>query len=177
MYLRRLFYLGLLSLLIGIACVGEEAAPTPSPPQETQATPTSTLIPIVPTPTHTPEPILAPPPTPTPTPAPTPPPTPSLPTPTPTISVQEGLILAVMRNIAFQPAQFTIKVGSIITFTNLDGFPHTFTADFGQDISFDSETLGIGESFSVAFDTPGTFTFFCRFHPTIMNNGVITVVE
>ena len=40
--------------------------------------------------------------------------------------------------------------------------PHTATAD---DSSFDTGDLDKGDSKSVTFDKPGTFTYYCRFHP------------
>jgi plastocyanin len=47
---------------------------------------------------------------------------------------------------------------------------HTVTVGDG---SFDSGALGEGEAFSQTFDTAGTFTYACSFHPAM--TATITV--
>ena len=62
----------------------------------------------------------------------------------------------------YLPADVTVKAGTEISWTNSDDAPHTATADDG---SFDTGDLDRGDSKTVTFDEPGTFTYFCRFHP------------
>lgn len=64
----------------------------------------------------------------------------------------------------------TIDVGQTVTATNKDSVAHTWTADDG---SWDSGALAQDESFSITFRSPGTFSFYCRPHPTM--TGSITV--
>lgn len=62
----------------------------------------------------------------------------------------------------FGPETVTVKTGTEVTWTNSDDAVHTATAD---DSSFDTGDLNTGDSASVTFDKPGTFTYYCRFHP------------
>ena len=62
----------------------------------------------------------------------------------------------------FDPETVTVKAGTEVTWTNSDAAAHTATAD---DSSFDTGDMDKGDSASVTFDKPGTFTYYCRFHP------------
>lgn len=62
----------------------------------------------------------------------------------------------------FDPETVTVKAGTEVTWTNSDDAAHTATAD---DSSFDTGDMDKGDSASVTFDKPGTFTYYCRFHP------------
>ena len=64
----------------------------------------------------------------------------------------------------------TVSVGDPLLVVNEDGVPHTWTADDG---SFDSGTLGSGETFEHAFEEAGEYSFFCEIHPGM--TGTITV--
>lgn len=79
----------------------------------------------------------------------------------------------VIEDFAYSPAELTIKVGESVTFTNQDSAPHTATAR-DRDI-LQTGRLGQGESTTVTFDTPGTYEYFCEFHPNM--KGVIIVEE
>lgn len=61
----------------------------------------------------------------------------------------------------FDPETVTVKAGTEVTWTNSDDAAHTATAD---DSSFDTGDMDKGDSASVTFDKPGTFTYYCRFH-------------
>ena len=61
---------------------------------------------------------------------------------------------------AFSPPSITVNVGDRIRWTNKGAFNHT-TESSGN---WKSGTLTPGDSFSVVFDSPGTFNYFCRFH-------------
>jgi plastocyanin len=65
-------------------------------------------------------------------------------------------------DFAFSPEEATVKAGSELTWTNADDAAHTATADDG---SFDTGTLKQGDAGNVTLDKPGTYTYFCRFHP------------
>jgi plastocyanin len=62
----------------------------------------------------------------------------------------------------FDPETVTVATGSELTWTNSDEAPHTVTAD---DESLDTGDLDRGDAGSVTFDEPGTFSYYCRFHP------------
>ena len=63
---------------------------------------------------------------------------------------------------AFDPETVTVDAGTKLTWTNDDEAPHTATADNG---SFDTGTLKLDDTGAVALDQPGTYTYYCRFHP------------
>jgi plastocyanin len=62
----------------------------------------------------------------------------------------------------FDPDAVTVEAGTEVSWTNSDDAPHTATAD---DESFDTGDLDRGDSGRVTFDQPGTFSYYCRFHP------------
>ena len=65
----------------------------------------------------------------------------------------------------FTPPDLSVDAGTEVTFTNDDTSPHTATAD---DDSFDTGKLDDGgDSGSVTLDEPGTYSYFCEFHPTM----------
>ena len=74
-------------------------------------------------------------------------------------------------NFAFGPNVLEVTAGTTVTWTNNDGANHTVTADDG---SFDSGALGSGGTFSVTFDTPGTYTYHCGFHGQMTGTVVVT---
>lgn len=71
---------------------------------------------------------------------------------------------------AFDPASLDVAAGTTVTWTNQDSTQHTVTAADG---SFESGAIAEGGTFSQTFDTPGTYAYACRFHPTM--KGTITV--
>jgi YVTN family beta-propeller protein len=71
---------------------------------------------------------------------------------------------------AFGPQAITVKAGDTITWSNVDGAPHTVTF---RDGSPGAKSLSPGESFSRMFDKPGTYDYFCSFHPYM--TGSVTV--
>src|SRR5829696_5383987 len=74
-------------------------------------------------------------------------------------------------DFAFEPGTVSVPVGATVTWTNTGTRPHTVTADDG---SFDSGRLDPGEQFSQTFDQPGTFSYFCGFHPDMQGSIVVT---
>jgi plastocyanin len=65
-------------------------------------------------------------------------------------------------NMSFTPDSYTVKAGTMVTWINKDGVPHTVTAD---DKSFDSGSIAAGGKFTYTFTTTGSFTYHCSFHP------------
>lgn len=78
---------------------------------------------------------------------------------------------------AFEPASITIQQGDTVTWIQRSTLPHTSTsgANAQPDGKWESGdmTLGSNTRFSVTFDEPGSFPYFCRHH-TFMT-GTITV--
>lgn len=75
-----------------------------------------------------------------------------------------------IKNFSFTPANLTVKVGQKVTWTNQDNVGHSATAD---DNSFDTGVLAQGQSGSVTFSKPGTYTYHCSVHPNM--HGTIIV--
>lgn len=70
----------------------------------------------------------------------------------------------------------TVKKGTKVTWTNQDSTAHTVSADTGSPAGGpDSGTLKDGESYSMTFNTVGTFNYNCKFHSSMKGN--VAVVE
>ncbi len=74
---------------------------------------------------------------------------------------------------SFSPATLLVKAGTTVRWINYGFGQHTVTA---QDGSFDSGTISRGGEFSLTFDKPGVYAYFCRFHPQHMV-GTVTVTK
>jgi plastocyanin len=85
-----------------------------------------------------------------------------------------GDAIAVAVTIAgfrYDPDPVEIAVGEAVTWTNLDGAPHTATArDRGI---LQSGTLRQGERFTETFETAGTYEYFCEFHAGMQGTVVV----
>lgn len=78
-----------------------------------------------------------------------------------------------IRNFAFQPDSITVGPGTTVIWTNYDNDQHTATST--EEI-FDSGLLEEGETFEYTFEEPGTYEYFCRPHP-FMTGEVIVSAE
>ena len=78
-------------------------------------------------------------------------------------------------NISISPDVLKVKVGSTITWTNLDAIEHNVTSESGPQ-KFASRTFGEGRSFSITAQKPGVIHYECTIHPASMN-GTIEVVK
>jgi len=76
----------------------------------------------------------------------------------------------VVKNFMFQPTSLTVKVGSTVTWTNMDEEPHTVVSSSGL---FRSNGLDTKDSFSFKFDKAGTYTFVCSIHPQMVGKIVV----
>jgi plastocyanin len=75
-----------------------------------------------------------------------------------------------VKNFMFQPTSLTVKVGSTVTWTNMDEEPHTVASSSGL---FRSSGLDTKDSFSFKFDKAGTYTFVCSIHPQMVGTIVV----
>ena len=79
----------------------------------------------------------------------------------------------------FQPAELRISPGETVRWANMDGIQHSATAtatlsDGGP--VFDTMFLGKGETREATFTQPGTYTYFCRRHPSMTGTIVVAAV-
>jgi plastocyanin len=76
-------------------------------------------------------------------------------------------------DFAFSPKTLTVEPGDTVTWTNNSGLPHTVTADDG---SFDSGSLGPGQTFTHTFGVAATVPYHCSFHGAPGGQGMAGTV-
>ena len=69
---------------------------------------------------------------------------------------------------AFEERTLTIKAGTTVTWTNEDVASHTVTGD-----AFDSGKLSQGAKWSYRFTEPGTYTYYCAYHPSMTATVIV----
>ena len=81
----------------------------------------------------------------------------------------------------FTPDTVTVVIGknNTVFWTNTDstGVPHTVTPKTGPSGGWTSGsgTLNQGDTYQYTFTVPGTYTYYCTFHPSTMSGTVIVV--
>jgi plastocyanin len=75
-------------------------------------------------------------------------------------------------NFSFDPKELMITAGTTVTWVNADDLPHTATSTASPPL-FDSKTLDKDDKFSFQFNTPGTYEFFCKLHPTMTGKVIV----
>jgi plastocyanin len=93
----------------------------------------------------------------------------AMPISTPARAQDAGAAVQIV-DFAFEPATLEIPVGTTVVWTNGGSAPHTVTSDTG---AFDSGRLDPGGTFSMTFDTPGTYAYHCEFHPNMQATIVV----
>jgi hypothetical protein len=83
-----------------------------------------------------------------------------------------GAITVDIKGFSFQPNSITVQVGTSVTWVNHDSVDHTITLDDGK---FDSGNMKSGSEFKFAFSQPGTYSYHCAIHPSMI--GVVTVTS
>jgi plastocyanin len=73
-------------------------------------------------------------------------------------------------NFAFTPAELTVKPGTTIVFENHDDIPHLVVAVDGK---YRSKALDTNDKFSITFDKPGDYPYFCGLHPHMKGKIVV----
>ena len=79
----------------------------------------------------------------------------------------------VIGGYAYSPAAHTVAAGTAVTFTNRDPTAHTATTTSAP--GFDTGTLKQGQSRTITLSRPGTYRYYCQFHPFM--HGSITVTR
>jgi plastocyanin len=83
----------------------------------------------------------------------------------------DGGVSANIENFAYSPDPIEISVGTTVTWTNLDTAPHTVSQVGG---GFESGRMDQGATFSFTFTEPGTYEYFCQFHPNMKGTVVVS---
>jgi plastocyanin len=77
--------------------------------------------------------------------------------------------VAIVKSV-YGPDPLHIRPGTTVTWVNRDRSPHTTTA---EDLTFDSGYLAQGATWSRTFETPGTYAYFCVYHPRMRGTIVV----
>lgn len=103
-------------------------------------------------------------------PSPAPAPSPSAAAPAGTSAVPAAAVVVHLTNFAFVPETVTVAPGQSVQFVQDDQTPHTVTA---TDKSFDSGNLDLHQTWSHAFAKPGTYAYYCTYHPSMKATVVV----
>ena len=71
----------------------------------------------------------------------------------------------------FQPATIRVKSGEEVTWKNTAAMPHTVTGR--EDGKLSSARLNQGSMFSHTFEQPGTYTYYCALHPSMIGTVIV----
>jgi len=85
--------------------------------------------------------------------------------PTTTTTVPNSIVI---KNFSFNPSTLTVKVGTVVTWTNEDSVTHTVESN-----TFNSGNLKKGDTFQFTFNTVGTFNYNCGPHPAMIGTIVV----
>ncbi len=77
----------------------------------------------------------------------------------------------VINNFSFSPKILTLSLGATATWTNRDNVPHVIAST--EKRFKESAVLKPGESFSNAFVTGGTYSYFCSIHPRMTGKIIV----
>ena len=72
----------------------------------------------------------------------------------------------------YSPQVVTVVIGvnNTVTWVNNDDVPHTVTASDG---SFNSGNMNAGQSWTHMFTTPGTYNYYCTYHPWMKGTVIV----
>jgi plastocyanin len=73
-------------------------------------------------------------------------------------------------NYSFMPGDLTVAAGTTVTWVNHDDVPHTVRNNDG---TMKSKALDTDDKFSMTFDKPGTYEYFCSIHPKMTAKVVV----
>jgi plastocyanin len=79
-----------------------------------------------------------------------------------------------IQNFAFSPKSINVKVGTTITWTDMDSTAHTVSSMSGP-TSFDSGVLTpSGGTFKFTFSQAGTYSYHCKIHSYMTGTVVVS---
>jgi manganese oxidase len=89
---------------------------------------------------------------------------------------QKNAVTVDITNFAYNPGTLHIAKGTTVTWRNDDSVAHTVTSGSNQqpDGLFDSKNLATGQTFSYTFQKPGTYHYFCAYHPNMTGTVVVS---
>ena len=72
----------------------------------------------------------------------------------------------------YAPLRITVTAGTTVKFTNNGAQPHNATSSDGG--GFDTGLLAKGETAAVTFNRPGSYTYICTPHPSMIGQIIVT---
>ena len=78
-------------------------------------------------------------------------------------------------NLAFDPAEVTIRAGESVHFINNMLPPHNVIVEDHPELSHDALAMSPGEDFEVAFPESGDYTYYCGPHRGAGMTGTVHV--
>lgn len=90
-----------------------------------------------------------------------------------TTSASKATTAIRISNYLYSPDPSVVKAGTKVSISNADDAPHTVT-DKGAGRTFDSGTISGKRTRTVTFTEPGTYAYFCEFHPTMAGRVTVT---
>jgi plastocyanin len=79
----------------------------------------------------------------------------------------------VIYQFIFKPKVLTVPAGTTVSWVNHDIAAHTTTRNGGDD-QFESGDMRMGRVFTHTFETPGTYSYICFYHPGMKATIVVT---
>jgi 3',5'-cyclic-AMP phosphodiesterase len=73
-------------------------------------------------------------------------------------------------NFSFTPKSLTVRAGTTVTWMNKDDIPHNVVS---TDNKFSSPVLDTDQHFSFRFQEPGSYSYYCKIHPTMTGTVVV----
>ena len=93
-------------------------------------------------------------------------------TTTTTVAKASGQAEIVAVDFAFNPQKIEVTAGTKVTWTNNDSVTHQIVSK-GDPFPGDG-TIDVGQSYTVTFDTPGTYEYFCGIHNSMTGSIVVS---
>ena len=95
------------------------------------------------------------------------------PVPGSTATTSEVIPVAI-KGFTYVPSTITVAAGSSVAWTNEDNAPHTATGVGAATSVLDSGPIVFGQAFTQAFETPGTYPYYCVYHPNMLGTVIVT---
>lgn len=91
----------------------------------------------------------------------------------PTDVITEPHVVVDISGFAYCPPTLTVAAGVDLAWRNADLAPHTVTYD-GPGGQQDSGSMAQGQVWATRFGVPGTYQYYCRFHPGMTGTIVVS---
>ena len=86
-------------------------------------------------------------------------------------AVPASEIDVLITGMQYKAATHKIKVGEKVVWRNADAMPHTVTSTDGGPLN--SAQLGKGGEYSFTFKEPGTYSYYCSYHPSMKGTVIV----